>query len=151
MMCPMDIRVAAYAVIIDNGSVLLSHWNQYGGSGWSMPGGGIDPGEDPADAAVREIFEETGYHAQLDGLLGVDSHVVPAAQRAIEHSNDLHAIRIVYRAHIIGGELTHELDGSSDEARWVPLDQVDRLKRVGLVDIALAMNGTNNAADSSSG
>ncbi|MET1043404.1 MAG: NUDIX hydrolase [Microbacteriaceae bacterium] len=146
----MDIRVAAYAVIIENGSVLLSHWNQYGGSGWSMPGGGIDPGEDPADAAVREIFEETGYHAQLDALLGIDSHVVPAAQRALEHTRDLHAIRIVYRAHVIGGELTHEVDGSSDEARWVPLGEVERLKRVGLVDIALAMDGADHDAESSS-
>ena len=136
----MDIRVAAYAVIIDGGKVLLSHWNEHGGSGWSMPGGGIDPGEDPADAAVREIFEETGYHAELDELLGVHSHVIPADQRARANAGPLHAIRIVYRAHVTGGELTHEVGGSSDEARWVALDDVAGLRRVGLVDIALAMN-----------
>ena len=139
-MCGMDTRVAAYAVIIEDGAVLLSHWNEHGRSGWSMPGGGIEPGEDPADAAVREIFEETGYHAELDGLLGIDSHVVPAEQRTLRRTGDLHAIRIIYRAHIVGGELTHEIGGSSDEARWVPLAEVNDLRRVGLVDIALAMN-----------
>ncbi|WP_157154944.1 MULTISPECIES: NUDIX hydrolase [unclassified Diaminobutyricimonas] len=136
----MDIRVAAYAVIIEDDQVLLSHWNENGRSGWSMPGGGIDPGEDPAEAAVREIFEETGYHAVLDELLGIDSHVVPAEQRTRANAGPLHAIRIVYRAHVIGGELTNEVDGSSDEAKWVPLAEVPQLRRVGLVDIALGMN-----------
>jgi|SRR5450432_1210708 8-oxo-dGTP pyrophosphatase MutT (NUDIX family) len=38
---------------------------------WTLPGGGIDPNEQPADAAVRECFEETGLLVQLDGLIGV--------------------------------------------------------------------------------
>ena len=42
----MDIRVAAYAVIVDDRGMLLSHWNEGGYSGWTLPGGGIDPGED---------------------------------------------------------------------------------------------------------
>jgi ADP-ribose pyrophosphatase YjhB (NUDIX family) len=136
----MDIRVAAYAVIIEDDQVLLSHWNENGRSGWSLPGGGIDPGEDPADAAVREIFEETGYHAVLDDLLGIDSHVVAAEQRTRVGAGPLHAIRIVYRAHVVGGELTNEVGGSSDEAKWVPLVEVPQLRRVGLVDIGLGMN-----------
>lgn len=136
----MDIRVAAYAVIIEDDQVLLSHWNENGRSGWSMPGGGIDAGEDPADAAVREIFEETGYHAVLDELIGIDSHVVPAEARMHPNAGPLHAIRIIYRAHVIGGELTNEMDGSSDEAKWVPLADVPQLRRVGLVDIALNMH-----------
>jgi len=37
---------------------------------WEMPGGAVDPGESPAEAAVRETEEETGLRVRLTGLLG---------------------------------------------------------------------------------
>ena len=135
----MDIRIAAYAVIIRDGQILLSHWNEHGRSGWTLPGGGIEGSEHPVVAAKREIFEETGYEASGDRLLGIDTMVVPAARR---HSGTvpLYAMRVVYRATVLGGELRSEVGGSSDEARWFPLVEVPRLKRVSLLDIALRMN-----------
>ena len=135
----MDIRVAAYAVIIDGTRMLLAHWNQNGHSGWTLPGGGIDPGEDPKDAAVREIHEETGYAAELDELLGVDSKVIPAARRLSGSGEALHAIRVIYRAHVTGGELVNELDGSTDEAAWFDLSEIPALNTVDLVSVALRL------------
>lgn len=136
----MDIRVAAYGVIIQDGDILLAHWNDSGRSGWTLPGGGINPGEDPADAAVREICEETGYTAELDELLGVHSYVVPAEQRLNPDAVvPLHALRIIYTAHVTGGVLTNERDGSTDRAAWHPLDSLEHLDTVGLVDVALGM------------
>src|SRR4051794_30777619 len=38
---------------------------------WPLPGGGVDRNEQPADAAVRECFEETGLLVRLDALIGV--------------------------------------------------------------------------------
>ena len=135
----MDIRIAAYGVIIREGEILLSHWNEYGRSGWTLPGGGIQGAEHPAVAAKREILEETGYEASVDRLLGIDTMVVPAAKRHTGAS-PLYAMRVVYRASVLGGELRNEVGGSSDEAKWFPLAEVPRLKRVSLLDIALRLN-----------
>ena len=140
----MDIRIAAYGVIIRDGQILLSHWNEHGRSGWTLPGGGIEGAEHPVAAAKREIFEETGYEASVDRLLGIDTMVVPAARR---HSgtDPLYAMRIVYRASVLGGELRNEVGGSSDEARWFTLEEVPRLKRVSLLDIGLRLNAAEPA------
>ncbi len=135
----MDIRIAAYAVIIRDDEILLSHWNEHGRSGWTLPGGGIEGSEHPIAAARREVLEETGYEASIERLLGIDTMIVPAAKR---HSGTvpLYAMRVLYRGSVVGGELRNEVGGSSDEARWVPLAEVPELKRVSLLDIALRLN-----------
>ncbi len=141
----MDIRLAAYGVIIADGRILLAHWNEAGHTGWTLPGGGVEPGEDPADAARREILEETGHTAALRGLIGIDSHVVPPEERIRGGATPLHSLRIVYRAEITGGELRNELDGTTDEAAWFDLTDVAGTPHVELVDIGIRFaNDTNN-------
>ncbi|MGI9002152.1 MAG: NUDIX hydrolase [Pseudonocardia sp.] len=134
-----ELRVGAYVVCVQDGSVLLVRFSRSGR--WTLPGGGIDHGERPEDAAVREVEEETGHRIELGSLIGIDS-----ARWSTERAGapvDFHAVRVLYLGEVVGGTLRDEADGSSDRAAWVPLADVAALDRVGLVDIGLAAAGTS--------
>lgn len=135
-------RVGAYAVCIDDGRLLMTHL--IGVQRWTLPGGGLDHGEDPYDAVIREVEEETGLVVQLDRLLGVISvRWRQPAPDGVQVEN--HGLRIVYGAHVTGGQLRDEANGSTDRAAWVELDRVRELPRVELVDVALELDRTRPA------
>ncbi|MFI5531336.1 NUDIX hydrolase [Kitasatospora sp. NPDC051853] len=135
-------RTAAYVVCIDqDGRMLLARGVLGDGTHeWTVPGGGLDHGEPPQLAAVREAEEETGYLVELDALLGVDSRHLIDPPFLSGPARDFHSLRIVYAARVVGGELRPETDGSTDLAAWVPLDEIPGLRRADLVDVALALH-----------
>ncbi|BBB02171.1 hypothetical protein RVR_9918 [Actinacidiphila reveromycinica] len=135
------LRVGAYGVCVRDGRILLSHLLPYGNNpaAWTMPGGGLEPGEDPLDAVVREVEEETGYRVAVDRLLGIDSF---RGRRVLDSGvvDAFQGLRIVYRVHVVGGELRDEVGGSTDHAAWFPLDEVPALDTVELVEVALRLD-----------
>jgi len=140
----MSFRLAAYAVCIEDGRVLLSLAvsPQYG-SNWTLPGGRVEHSEDPFDTVIREVAEETGCDAVVEQLLGVDSRVIPAAvaRAGIAHQN----VGIFYQVRITGGELRPEPNGDVAESVWTPIADVAGLRRSSLVDIGLALAQTRPA------
>ncbi|RZU24862.1 NUDIX hydrolase [Streptomyces sp. BK239] len=134
------LRVAAYAVCVRDGRLLLARSPAPGGTyEWVLPGGGMEHGEDPYDTVVRELEEETGYRIEVTGLLGVDSvrHVLRGER--LRAPVDHHGVRIVYEGRIVGGELRDEIGGSTDTAAWHDLADVPALTRVPLIDTALRL------------
>ena len=87
---------------------------------------------------MRELREETGYDVELGRILGVDSWVVDADNRLDGSGRPLKSVRMIFEGHVVGGTLTADVDGTTDEARWIPLAEVPTLRRVGLVDSVLS-------------
>ncbi|MBO1901285.1 NUDIX hydrolase [Leucobacter weissii] len=144
----MDLRVAAYGVVERRGKLLLTHWRRGHLHGWTLPGGGLEDGEDPRDAVVREVLEETGLEARVGRLLGVDSRVMVREEVPEGREPELHTIRIVYRVSVKDGPLRNEVDGSSDEARWVPFRELRSLRTLSLVQTGIRMAGIDQRSRS---
>lgn len=136
-------RAGAYAVIRRGAQVLLTRLAHTGR--WTLPGGGIDPGEQPGDSLAREVFEETGL--SLDGvrLAGVSTArwTGRAPDGVVE---DFHAVQVLYTADVDTDAVPHvvERDGSTSEVAWVDLAEVSALpltyavrSGLGLVGISL--------------
>jgi 8-oxo-dGTP diphosphatase len=133
------LRVGAYAVCMRDGAVLLARLIGADPPLWTLPGGGLDHGEDPRDGAIREVEEETGYRVELRQLLTVESFrwMLDRPGGPVDHQ----AICVIYTAEVAGGELRNEVGGSTDVAAWIPLESVKGLPRGGLVDLGLAVAG----------
>ena len=136
--------MAAYAVIVREDQILLSRLaprvsrNEL----WTLPGGGLDHGEDPRDAVVREIKEETGLDAEVGETARVYSAHIPGAWRDGQQV-DAHALRIVYDGWVAPdapAPACTEVDGSTIDARWIPIADVlsGATPVVGMVTEALA-------------
>lgn len=67
----MAVSERAAVVILDGGLILLMRRRKRGEDYYVVPGGGIEPGETPEEAAVREAKEETGLDVRLDRKLRV--------------------------------------------------------------------------------
>jgi 8-oxo-dGTP pyrophosphatase MutT (NUDIX family) len=132
------IATARAVVLNDEGHVLLGRYPASGA--WALPGGTIDPAEQPADAAVRECFEETGVIALPEVLTSV------TVSRVVTHQNSdqTQHLDLTFRCKMAGGQ-AHPSDGEFIEARWHAVDalpeidaQTDDLE---LITQALNCNG----------
>ncbi|MDO9456317.1 NUDIX domain-containing protein [Nocardioides sp.] len=121
-------RVAAYAVIVRDGQILLSRLAPRVSRSelWTLPGGGLDHGEDPRDAVVREVHEETGLDVTIGDTARTFSLHLPDTWRRGRRV-DAHSLRIVYDGWVpvdAPEPQVVEVDGSTIEAAWRPISGV---------------------------
>lgn len=113
----------AQVVLLDADRILLARHQRRGGSYWVLPGGAVEPGETPEEAAVREVLEETGLQIRLERLLFVDG---PRQEGEVV----IKSPRYTYLGRIVGGELqpveesvqADEEKGHLSGAAWMPLE-----------------------------
>jgi ADP-ribose pyrophosphatase YjhB (NUDIX family) len=121
-------RLAAYALVLRGSDVLLTQLSKIAPrpGAWTLPGGGLDHGEDPRDGVRREVYEETGLQVEPDRLLDVSSsHFVAQAPRGPRE--DFHAVRLIFDATAPADApdpRVVEVDGTTSAAAWVPLADV---------------------------
>jgi 8-oxo-dGTP diphosphatase len=126
-------RLGGYALCLDDDRILLARLSaiEVDVGAWTLPGGGIEFGEHPDAAVIRELEEETGYIGEIDEVAGVFSHVYPRSRAA--HGADLHFLGVVYHVRIVGGGLRDEVGGTTDTAAWFGRDELADIR---LVEIA---------------
>ena len=100
--------LSAFAVVLDwRGRILLAHRRDM--DLWDLPGGGIETGEIPTEAAIRETKEETGLDVKVDRLFVVAN--MPENRMAF-----------VFYCHVVGGAMA--TGEESDDVRYFSLDQL---------------------------
>lgn len=120
------LRTSAYAVALRDTSVLLTRLSEaspvFAPGAWHLPGGGIDPGEQPDEALARELHEEVNLDIVATRLLDARSYL--AERRGVPW----HVVALLYAVELTPGQpVVTEVDGSADAAEWISLDDLPEL------------------------
>ena len=126
-------RIASYALILNANEVLLCRlskqlpkWEGY----WTLPGGGIEFGESPEEAMIREVEEETGLLVAPKSIAKIDT--------ILDRTEKIHGIRIIYEVEIMGGSLRSELSGTTDLCEWHTIHPSPKINLVDLAEVGLS-------------
>ena len=126
-------RIASYALILNANEVLLCRlskqlpkWEGY----WTLPGGGIEFGESPEEAMIREVEEETGLLVSPKSIAKIDT--------ILDRTEKFHGIRIIYEVEIMGGSLRSELSGTTDLCEWHTIHPSPKINLVDLAEVGLS-------------
>ncbi len=141
---PLWLSTAA-GVVLNKAGELLLHRRADTGT-WGLPGGIIEPGEEPADAAVREIFEETSVVAVPECLAAV----TVSGLITYPNGDQVRYLELLFRCRAAGGAAQVN-DSESVEVGWHAVDDLPGLHERVLGRIRLGLASLGGAAAESGG
>ena len=116
---PQVIRPGASAAVFnERGEILLQKRADNGF--WSMPGGGVDPGESVQQGVLREVREETGLHVCVVRLVGVYSDPRNYMITHYPGGDIVHNVSLCFVCERVSGTL--QLSDESTDLGYFPLD-----------------------------
>jgi 8-oxo-dGTP diphosphatase len=119
-------------VFNDRGEILLGQRSDNGN--WSVIAGMMDPGEQPADALVREVEEETGVQVRIERLAGVALHEV-----VYGNGDRCHMVNTWFRCRAVGGEARVN-DSESIAVGWFAPDALPAMNPFAMVRIRTSLD-----------
>ncbi|MDV5144055.1 NUDIX domain-containing protein [Streptomyces sp. SBC-4] len=120
-------------VFDDRGRVLLGRRSDNGM--WAVIGGIVEPGEQPADCAVREVYEETAVHCVPERILLVETLRKPVVY---PNGDTCQYMDVAFRCRAVGGEARVN-DDESTEVGWFEVDDLPEMKRFSYLRIEKAL------------
>lgn len=82
----------------------------------NQPAGHVDPGEDIIDAAIRETYEETGWHVDINGFIGIYSSTSPAT--------GITYYRLAFTAKPLSLDEQAVIDADIQEVVWLSAEKI---------------------------
>jgi ADP-ribose pyrophosphatase YjhB (NUDIX family) len=114
---------AVSAIVTDNdGRILLIQRTDNGY--WSIPGGGLEPGESLRQAVAREVHEETGMRCEATGLVGIYSN--PGHVAAYDDGEVRQEFSICFTTRLLGGQA--RTSGESSDVRFIAPSDLENYK-----------------------
>lgn len=127
-------RLRAQAIVVEEDRILLVKTHQVNRDDYELPGGGIEEGETPEEAAIRELFEETGINGEIIRL---------ASKYYNGFAEEYNYSFLIKR---IDGEITQQYNVASEKdyiraVEWKKLNEISEKDRAELFSAGVMFSG----------